>query len=270
MSDWKSSRVAKSETREDEPDPALDEGEEPTLRRENGDRPPADRPMISIADFKALCTDGPLRSPDFRWQLAVRWMAGYWFPAERWDPWVRRAAQYLKRREQDQDLQHPIDIARRIRESEPEWRRIQIEGLLLAGVSFERIADKTGWPVTVVEAYEALFYAIAGSLKATSYIIHIVIGLHTPAAENDLGTYIRVYAFNGGEHILEACLDAFAPELGYPYAEPNPSRELRAQRRVCREAIATDMTPVTPRNRVRWMRLYLLYLESKLKSQQAE
>ena len=86
------------------------------------------------------------------------------------DGWVRRAVETLAPAAAGDTSQAAAElaavaVAREIAETGPELRRVEVE----AGQPPDVVAARVGLPVAVVEAYAALFFAVADSAtRATS------------------------------------------------------------------------------------------------------
>lgn len=226
------------------------------------------RPPAGLLDLRP---DGPFRPPDYRWQLAARLAAGERVPKKWVDRWVRRAKQVLAARPgravKAPDLR-AIEAARELAERGTYWQKVEVEARLLAAESAAAIAAKTGLTAAAVEAYAELFYAVADRLKHPGYIIHQVIRLHSPGAETDIGTHVRVYGLYGGPLVLDVTLAAVARPGGDAGAD-GAGGHGRLHQRV-RLSLGLRTTPWTQKNAMRWMRLYALMRECEMRGVRSE
>ena len=227
-------------------------------KRPAGGTPAAAKPCwldLNPPDWLDLNPAGTFRPPDYRWRLALRLAAGEFAPAEWIDAWVRVGEALLAA---------PPDIstvptlaaaadARALALDGPGPLRLEVEARLLARQPPDAVADRTGLAAAAVEAYAALFYAVADRRAARGYIVHCVIGLHESADPH--AAHVRMMCFDGGSFVADAVFDALAdPAPGGAACSP----EVAERRRLVRLALRVRAEPVTPANAPRWARLALL------------
>ncbi len=195
---------------------------------------------------------GPFRPPDYRWRLATRLAAGEFVPAEWVDAWVRVGRALLANLPDVSavpTLAAAAD-ARALALGGPAPLRLEVEARLLARQPADAVAARTGLTAAAVEAYAALFYAVADRLAHRSYVIHCVVGLHE--SSDAYAAHARMMCYDGGPLVADAVFDALAdPAPGGP--------AIAEQRRGVMLALALRAEPVTAANVVRWARLALLW-----------
>jgi hypothetical protein len=220
-----------------------------------GDRP-SDAPPPATPGLMDLQPDGPFRPPDYRWQLAGRAAAGAFVPAEWVDAWVQTGQALLACPRDAAAVPPPLAAAAAARElalADPFSRRVEVEARLLAGQPVAAVAAPTGLTAAAVEAYAALFYAVADRLAARSYVVHAVVGLH--AAGDAYAAHTRMLCYAGGPVVADAAFDAVADPLLVGTA---CTPEVAERRRLVRLALEVRAEPVTHANGLRWARLGLL------------
>jgi len=118
-----------------------------------------------------------------------------------------------------------------LRHSPDALRRWEVEARLLAGESFAAVAAKTALTPGAVEGYTRLFFDVLDGLGAVDWVVVNVLRFtpDRPIAEDDAETFLRLYAYFGGTHVLDAL-------LGF-YRDPEP--------------IPLDVTQVPPERRPR-------------------
>lgn len=243
-----------------EPAPARPRAVASTAPRLGADGPP--RPPANLLELRP---GGAFRPPDYRWQLARRLADGEFIPSEWVDSWVLLAEEVLTTPPgpvwNSPDLR-AAGAARELAEREPCWQRVEVEARLLAGESVEVIAAKAGLTTAAVEAFAALFFAVADRIEYSGYVLHVVIRLYAPGSESDLGVQARLLGYTGGPHVLDAVLDS----VDRPGVRPDEdvSSEDRELRELTRLALGLRMAPVTAENAVTWARLYFLMQECRV------
>ena len=226
-----------------------------------GSGPSAVPPPAVKPELMDLRPDGFFRPPDYRWQLAVRAAAGAFVPPEWTDAWVRTGEALLAAPPDatpaTPELAAAAD-ARALALADPGSRRLEVEARLLARQPVAVIAARTGLTAAAVEAYAALFYAVADRLAARGYVVHVVVGLH--AGGDAYAAHARMLCYAGGPLVADAVFDALAdPVLGGAACSP----EVAEVRRLARLALEVRAEPVTPANAVRWARLGLLQAKAE-------
>ena len=151
-----------------------------------------------------------------------------------------------------------LTLAMELALSGPESLRLEVEARLLARQPAEAIADRTGLTAAAVEAYAALFYAVADRLVHRGYIVHCVIGLHESADAH--AAHVRMMCYDGRSLVADAVFDALAdPAPGGAACSP----EVAERRRLVRLALRLRAEPVTSKNAPRWARLGLLQAQAE-------
>ena len=157
----------------------------------------------------------PCRVPDWRWQLAQRSIR---HPEDTWlaphiDGQIRIAIASQKNTEavsaESAAGIGPVDvkIAHQIHETRG-WDRCLLESRILSGQPLHAAADHLALPVSVVTAYNQLFFDVLSRLQQRGFINHFTVQL--PASYSkaiDLPTALRAFAYAGGPHVLGGCPD---------------------------------------------------------------
>ena len=217
--------------------------------------PAGSTPAAARPGLLDLNPTGTFRPPDYRWRLALRLAAGEFVPAEWIDAWVR-VGEALLAALPDAPAVPTLAAAADARElalDGPGPLRLEVEARLLARQPPDAVADRTGLTAAAVEAYAALFYAVADRLAHRGYIVHCVIGLHE--AGDAHAAHVRMMCYHYGPLMADAVFDALAdPAPGGAACGP----EVAERRRLVRLALDVRAEPVTPANAPRWARLGLL------------
>jgi len=179
--------------------------------------PPQDRLETSLLD---LTPSSPCCPPNWRWLRAnhaiatpKRLLRQLW-GSKPLDDDVTDAIKYLRVRER-------IDPARRTAlqafndlvaaetlNSSTSLRRTELEARLLAGEPHVDISRKTGFSLGIVKRYAALFYDVAERRTNPSYVVAELLPeeIHYAMREGDTDSLLKIFAFSGGVHMLEAGL----------------------------------------------------------------
>jgi hypothetical protein len=98
-----------------------------------------------------------------------------------------------------------LSAARSLRFQGDPPQRLELEARLLAGETFDAIAEKCGVPADVGAAYEAVFFNVSERLQATDYILSQVIGerLYVPGALRP-DDFVKFSAYRGGPYVVDA------------------------------------------------------------------
>jgi hypothetical protein len=222
--------------------------------------------------------DSPVRSPAWRWHRAeqLRHLGPRaWEQAD--DEWVTRAGSFLAwQAEQEAGSDAPVPDefagiaeARRLWAKGNEWDRCLIEARLLAGASHPDIAEKTGVSVAAVEAYAHLYYDIEPRRANTGYMIHVAIGPGVHSGEPmALPLVVKMMAFAGGPHVLDAVLATCAGEmkLSYLAAVWQVPKVARRTIKATQAAIASYRLPVNQSTAIPLLRLHLDWRQRQIKA----
>ena len=115
--------------------------------------------------------------------------------------------------EHDLVIQQALALSR----EEPAYRRWHVEALLLTPEPLERVADRTGLSVAVIDAFHALFFDVRPYLDACDWIRRQAIGSgpwNHFAGPQPAG-YWKLAAFTGGVQMLELVI-ALTLDLPFP------------------------------------------------------
>lgn len=96
--------------------------------------------------------------------------------------------------------------------------RHELEARLLTGVSFEKISERMHIDLNTVRWYESLFYNVSDRLQNRSWIFQAVlpVAIYTGFRTNEYEIYWKLFAYGGGEHVLDAMIDVF-PDPTIPF-----------------------------------------------------
>lgn len=136
--------------------------------------------------------------PEWRWQKIKAYEANGETPSRKEDIYIQRGFRYLRRLNTNDSASaqftlqqdYPdIHLAYHIYNTGagPRW---YIEALLLAGDSFEQIAEYLTYDASVIKTYEALFFNIQHKVGSRGYIMS-----HILAFAIERGTFDREYDF---------------------------------------------------------------------------
>ena len=161
-----------------------------------------------------------MRPPHWRWGLGKWLVAIDSRPITRWNdrPWGGRVIAYHLAT--TQSAIHPdgtpIDPELASLHAAHEfwsnpayhWDRVVLESHILAGDSPDALAERMGLSPEVLEAYVQVFFDVHPRLSRTTFILHCVIGLHLRrrSTEDELPVLLRLFAYYGGPHVLDAIL----------------------------------------------------------------
>jgi hypothetical protein len=165
----------------------------------------------------------PRRPVDWRWQRAAL-AAGGEYPLSRrrdGDAWVVRATRFLKEHEgckTELDMamlseRHPViywahDLWYTLSDSGNPMRS-EVEARLLADDKVENIARRVATEISIIEAYERLFFNVRERLCNRGYLMHCVLGpavhLGFQASEYDL--IWKLFALLGGPLAVDLMID---------------------------------------------------------------
>jgi hypothetical protein len=203
----------------------------------------------------------PFAPLDRRWRQAA-WLIDQGQPlsSAQFDPWVEQAVAYQTALHACQDevaREHlarempDIDQALAVYQAKSPLLRWAVEARILAKESFDEIARKCNLLPETVEAYEALFFAVADKLGADTWVVCNVIGAKafTGLTADDLDVLWKMIGFAFGPVMLDAFIHgnlgvdepATAEEIDQVLSQQTKSLLLR------KEAIATHVLPVTPK-----------------------
>lgn len=103
----------------------------------------------------------------------------------------------------------PVLMAISIRYGDPLVRG-EIEARLVADQAFDQIADKVGWPVEAIVAFEALFFEVSSRRTVKSWLLHSAVVLKPVDAtrNHECGYFWKLIAFQFGLVTLEPLLSA--------------------------------------------------------------
>jgi hypothetical protein len=197
----------------------------------------------------------PFRTPDFRWLRASHLSENGGRLHRKWDDrWIRRARDFLRQLNRlKRDLNHPrlarldpaILGAYRVRFDNDERFRWQLEARVVGEQPIAQIAERTGPPVDVIDAYESLFFDVRDSLDATDWVATFVLGprLYEGFGEQDIDLVWKLVAYGFGYYGLEALLETV---YGEPPVIGLGGTELGAEVAAgFRRAVALRSVPIT-------------------------
>jgi hypothetical protein len=103
--------------------------------------------------------------------------------------------------------------------------RWELEARLLAGQSYEEIANTAGIPVDVIEVYERTFFDVRSRLNKPGLIVHAVIkpSLTKGISDRDAGPFWKLFGYCCGPGILDQLIYGFSSRQ-----RPSSSSELKA------------------------------------------
>jgi len=180
-------------------------------------------------EFANMLPHSPLRSPAWRFLRASNLIErGDRVHPEHDDSWIERFTSFLTTAENSTDTtgkpgrhpQYDHDLAAAFAiHCGPAAARGLLEAYLLTDVPLDFVAARCDLSLTVVEAYEALFFCVKDSLQARDWIWTQAIGRTTPAGYRaDYPAKIwRAFGFAGGPLILETVI---AVTTGQPLSAP--------------------------------------------------
>ena len=209
----------------------------------------SDRPRKARAATTTMPRD-ERRSPAWRWERALAIVEQSARRDRRKDDaWVGRAVTFLKalaRAAARPDARRPVALdppmlgAWRLRRGEPR-RRWEVEARLLAGQDDREIAAKVGVDAGAIEAYEALHYSVRDHLAATDWVAFVAIGprLYLGLDPEDTEIVWKLFAYNGGPHVLDALIASPPGGSGGTAADPG----LAGQFRMLLAALTLEVTP---------------------------
>lgn len=168
-------------------------------------------------------SNDPMRPPAWRWHAAGSLLADHNRRAfEHEDGWVRIAAEHRHGRDKQSaavptsDTFQVVAVARQLWEHPTLlWDRTLIEAHLLMGQTATEVADRLSLDPGVVDAYGSIFFDVHPRLGQRTYILHRAIGHHalTGLPQTDLAIVLKLYAFMGGEHVLNTVVSVFRPVI---------------------------------------------------------
>jgi len=159
------------------------------------------------------------RPPNWRWRLgkhlAVRksWVPQYWL-----DDWIRLAACLHckaagKRRNEGKLLlsRFPGAIAAFDIYHRNAFQRWELEARLLAGESFDTIAQKCETKREVVDVYHEVFYCVQPFLGTGVHTMTVAIDetIHSGLAEDDVDLLLKYYGYLRGPIFLDVLVDYY-------------------------------------------------------------
>jgi len=219
---------------------------------------PQESALTATANMN-LWPASPFRPPDWRWARATELVLGLDRKRQWDDAWVIRSRQFLKaqrrvghdvagHRVAREDL--PVLGALSLKQGETR-RRWEVEARLLAGQNDDEIATRIGVQPSDVTAYEALYFAVRDSLKASDWITFVAIGTRLDeTSSDDLETVWKSFGFHFGPLALDTLI---AMSDGSSAVVPDPA--LASQLKL---AVTLATTPVTPENVKGWLRVQAL------------
>jgi hypothetical protein len=166
--------------------------------------------------------DSAFRLPDWRWRRAEELNSRARVTDRRLDDdAIARARQYIAESSTSGDKHDRLDL-------ECKWgtlheayflhsekltirRRHELEARLLTGESLEHVAKKMMLSLDIVRWYEALFFNVSDRLDNVSWIVNQVmpVTVHTGMGNGDYELIWKMFAYGGGEHVLEAAMLGF-------------------------------------------------------------
>jgi hypothetical protein len=171
------------------------------------------------------------------------------------DRWVARARRFQEVLARcDGDLQHPrldrldpaVAGACRARSGGDGRRRWEVEARIVADRPTAEVAGRTGLPAGVVEAYEALFFAVRDRLGCIDWIATFVFGprLYEGITEKDADLILKRFAYGYGAVVLDALIPVLfsCSAKGAGGGEADIDHRLAAS---LHRAVATLTIPVT-------------------------
>jgi hypothetical protein len=172
-------------------------------------------------DILDLDREAPLRPPSWRWERAKvertdGRLARLLNKSD--DDWVRRAREFLAARSRchspydflvlAQKYPRLIHADRLERESllRTKW---EMQARLLAGESYERIAERVKVHPETIAWYAALFFDVADRLANKGWVAHVVLGesLQCGLHEREYDMLWKIYGYIGGPVVLDAMVD---------------------------------------------------------------
>lgn len=152
-----------------------------------------------------------LKSPDWRYSYAVKLLDGWREPRKDDDLYIHDIYNLLKVIKQE-----PVDVLETYKDQNPDIAdalvmfengssyRVDIDTRILAGYSFEEIAEIVGRPVKVVEYYVMCFFDVLDSLNNHGYLNRWVIEPVMRAAPYSTEAFWKRIAVFGGREMIEA------------------------------------------------------------------
>lgn len=158
------------------------------------------KPMDARVRYPDILRHACFRALDWRWRRAVE-LRGVITPG-RDDAWTERATRYLNFK-----LDAEIHAARELAQL-PDLRdaRLEAEARILAGLSDEEIATRSGLLPGTVECFEALFFQVRDKLHALDWILVNVIGggfWNALGGGDWPGTVLKYLGYTAGADLLD-------------------------------------------------------------------
>jgi hypothetical protein len=222
--------------------------------------PTPDRPAYASAGFLPA---NPFRPPDWRWRGASQPPMKRSRRGCRDDDWVVRCRRFQAKLEKAGGDVHQARLARAhkdvlaaylLRQGEPR-RRWEVEARVLAGQTDEEIGDRVGVDGTVIQAYEAMFFAVRTRLRCCDWVMACVIGpkLWEGFDVGDVETVWKVVAYQCGPVVFDSLIENVR-EDGRPPADPELAEQLEI-------LVAVTAMPAIPKNAAAILRLDALVRE---------
>jgi hypothetical protein len=200
----------------------------------------------------AAWPNNPLRPPDWRWRRATQPPRKRRRRGPRDDDWVGRCRRFQAKLEKAGGDVHQARWARAhkdvlaaylLRQGETR-RRWEVEARVLAGQTDEEIGDRVGVDGTVIQAYEAMFFAVRTRLKCCDWVMACVIGpkLWEGFDVGDVETVWKVVAYQCGPVVFDALIENVR-EDGRPSADPELAEQLKLLVRVTALAVTVENAP---------------------------
>jgi hypothetical protein len=172
-------------------------------------------------DVLDLDKDAPLRPPSWRWERAKleradAKLARLWRSTD--DEFVKKARDFQAARARCKTSYDFLMLGRRYPrlihadrlEREPHIHtKWEIQARLLAGETYERIAERVKVHPEAVAWYAALFFDVADRLANKGWVAHVVLGesLQCGLHEREYDMLWKIYGYIGGPIVLDAMVD---------------------------------------------------------------
>jgi hypothetical protein len=208
--------------------------------------PPDERSLYLPTDVLTRSYDGfelyAMHSPPaWRWIAATRLAEAQKRPSKRDDVSIRAALQYLRilQKGRSPDGRDPVTGAVRLRAAVGA-ECAEVEARILAGETFDTISAKVGIPAEVIKTYEALFFDVAGRLRAGDWIWTEAIGSLGAATPSEEQSW-KIIGYGLGPQALDLLVaDALGREEPRIDNRPELAEKLRF---AARDHASTGLPP---------------------------
>ena len=185
------------------------------------------RASNSILESMRLELDWASRPVDAGWQIACTQVhRGFSVETIESNVWIERAHDYLSglldcpddhSREKLADRSPDVHAAYTLYRTADKFIRGRLEGHLLANTPFEEVAAACVLPITVVEAYERLFFRVHGQRDSRSYLrFHAFEGeAWEDMTEDDVDTLLKRAGYHG-RPVLESMIRYYSSHWRIP------------------------------------------------------